>query len=624
MRLSALEVSNFRSLRNVKIDDLVSVTALVGRNNAGKTSILEAFLLLSLLRWHSDQLDGFSACLPWGPDPSSLLDDWRNDGDLTKPIEISLTFDLDPTDLAALFDWSTKIDWVNPKMSYRLVIHGVGGAGAPNWLVPIRIELVNSDRTFLIAEADQIQAGTVRLTFHSNDGFENVVRGSGRQAVGNSRFVLNVGTVMPIEGSLHTPLRLLFEWVTKVRFVGRTRRSQYTVPVAESNLLRSDGANLPRYLQNLLNNYPKQWEELKQIYRQLIPSLSDVFMPIRGDSTSVRVAVTVNQDAESAFALENMGGGTTHLATMIAMVWSTPPGGLCLLEEPEQGLHSSAQRELALWLTWHARETQKQLIIATHSSIFARPSNLIGVNLAAYSPESGTNVRRINPDEAPVINDELGARLTDFYAYDVLLFVEGDSEDVAIPILTAALSINLPELGVRVVPLFGDPATRLTRLREYLAYLKDSQVIPYVVLDSDKGVADAVGDLVQAQVLPRDNVHLWKRGEAPGEFEDNFIDAQLISVANAIAADAGATEIITEDDLAAKRHEKPKTMTSKLLREIYFAKHKYVLPKVSLSKKLAALAAADIAAGNRTYQFVPVLEHVRAIATRAGTATHAP
>jgi AAA domain, putative AbiEii toxin, Type IV TA system len=426
--------------------------------------------------------------------------------------------------------------------------------------------------------------------------------------------------VMPLSGELYTAIRLLFEWVTKVRFVGRTRRSDYSVPVAQSNLLRSDGSNVPRFLQNLLNNHARQWEELKSIYRELIPSLSDVFMPIQGDSTSVRVAVTDRQDADTAFALENMGAGTTHLATMIAMVWSTPQGGLCLLEEPEQGLHSSAQRELVLWLIWHAQETQKQLIIATHSSIFARPSPSIAVNLATYSPQTGTNFRRINPDEAPVINDELGARLTDFYAYDVLLFVEGDSEDVAIPILTTALSINLPDLGVRVIPLLGDPAARLTRLREYLAYLGDSQVIPYVILDSDKGVADAVDDLVQGQLLSRDNVHLWKRGEAPGEFEDNFVDAQLISAANAISAEAGVTEILTEEELAAKRHDKPKTMTSKLLQEIYFAKHKYGLPKVSLSKKLAILAAADIAAGNRSYQFVPVLERVRTLASQAGTA----
>jgi AAA ATPase domain len=172
MRLSALEVSNFRSLRNVKIDDLDSVTALVGRNNAGKTSVIEAFLLLSLLKWHSDELAGFSACLPWGPDPSSLLPDWRNDRDLAKPIGISLEFRLDSVDLSTLFNWSTNVGWVDPKLTYQLQIDGTGGAGSPDWLVPVRIELVNSGQAFLLAEADQIQPGNVRIAISTPEGLK--------------------------------------------------------------------------------------------------------------------------------------------------------------------------------------------------------------------------------------------------------------------------------------------------------------------------------------------------------------------------------------------------------------------------------------------------------------------
>lgn len=46
-RLTSLNIEAYRSLRNVKLDELRSVNLLVGGNNAGKTSILEAVGLIA-------------------------------------------------------------------------------------------------------------------------------------------------------------------------------------------------------------------------------------------------------------------------------------------------------------------------------------------------------------------------------------------------------------------------------------------------------------------------------------------------------------------------------------------------------------------------------------------------
>ena len=45
--LTSLKIQNFRGFRNLEINDLGAVNIIGGRNNAGKTSLLEAIALLS-------------------------------------------------------------------------------------------------------------------------------------------------------------------------------------------------------------------------------------------------------------------------------------------------------------------------------------------------------------------------------------------------------------------------------------------------------------------------------------------------------------------------------------------------------------------------------------------------
>lgn len=47
MQYQSLTIENFRGIKKLKIDDLKRVNLLVGRNNCGKTSVLEAVFLLS-------------------------------------------------------------------------------------------------------------------------------------------------------------------------------------------------------------------------------------------------------------------------------------------------------------------------------------------------------------------------------------------------------------------------------------------------------------------------------------------------------------------------------------------------------------------------------------------------
>ena len=49
MRIESIELENFRGIRTGKIDQLGSVNVLIGRNNSGRSSILEALALFRVL-----------------------------------------------------------------------------------------------------------------------------------------------------------------------------------------------------------------------------------------------------------------------------------------------------------------------------------------------------------------------------------------------------------------------------------------------------------------------------------------------------------------------------------------------------------------------------------------------
>ncbi|RZK12434.1 MAG: DUF2813 domain-containing protein [Hymenobacter sp.] len=47
MLMDSFEVENFRSLKHLKLEKLARVNLLVGKNNSGKTSVLEALYAFS-------------------------------------------------------------------------------------------------------------------------------------------------------------------------------------------------------------------------------------------------------------------------------------------------------------------------------------------------------------------------------------------------------------------------------------------------------------------------------------------------------------------------------------------------------------------------------------------------
>lgn len=69
--IRSLRIENFRSHRLVELKDMGRINLVLGKNNTGKTALLEALLLLSLPSNPGDVLARMNESRGYGSDPDS-------------------------------------------------------------------------------------------------------------------------------------------------------------------------------------------------------------------------------------------------------------------------------------------------------------------------------------------------------------------------------------------------------------------------------------------------------------------------------------------------------------------------------------------------------------------------
>lgn len=93
--LTRLSVKNFKGLESLDLQDLKRFTLISGRNNSGKSSVLEAiFMALDIANPHMTiRHYGWRGVMQFGTDPDSVLAPLFYDWDLKRKITLTLGFD---------------------------------------------------------------------------------------------------------------------------------------------------------------------------------------------------------------------------------------------------------------------------------------------------------------------------------------------------------------------------------------------------------------------------------------------------------------------------------------------------------------------------------------------------
>jgi predicted ATPase len=602
MRLVSLEVQGLKSLRNTKVDGLESYNVFIGKNDSGKSTILQALRLMQAMKKGVDS-GGLRELITDKPERGGLrvsVTCRLSDAELNEYPGIERWLDTPAAERVRCWRYDVEARVGDRRWPEgRLYLTACGPVEGDDYGRVFRVDDLDAPTGYRVLQTGHLEM-LVRIT---NTTMKDLLQSLPRDywSVTPSEFV-DVSNLIASGDFYWTPLQ---EFVNGMTAIPHNRGASDEQPLVPQWHLDPSGANLLQVLDTLHVNDRRQYRFILQLARQLFPDLADVHFTREGEGGVLRIAYLPDQEPLDSFRLSQVGTGVEQGLILATAVVSATEGAVVLVEEPENNLHAASQRVLAAWLRRHASDTDKQILLATHSTVFASQEERCSSYLVRLDDEEGTIVRKLEPGGEAAVKEELGIRNVDLYGYDMVVLCEGDSEGIALPIIFDVLArkhgSSLHSSGLTWRSLGGSGKAKVDWVREFLGLLDATHIIPYVIVDDDPGVEDELERLVRQGVLPAGHYYVWREGrhrfgrnpKVGSEFEDNFTDQQLVDAAMAMAKDEGVGLELSAGTFA-RRCTSPTKKTSKVLADYCWLEEKYGFSKTELNRRLATCVAKEL------------------------------
>ena len=432
MRITRVRIRNFRGIRDLEIE-LGKVTVLIGENNSGKTSVLDALKLC--LRDLSPRrrfvFDGLDFHLPDGHSEPTSAD----------RIEIEVMFSDRPDE-----EWDDElVGRLN-----RARILQVDDDGRNHVRLRVTCEYDSDSREFShqpsfvdLQGAPLSRAGPRALTVLQEEiryYYLTALRDAGRHFDAKGPFwrpflqdsQLSLEKKAEIEAKLHEVNELVVSSHSSFEQVqDGLRRVQSVVPLATGEAVSIEAVP------------GRMFDMLAKAQVQL------------GTTTGAKIP------------LHRHGEGTQSLAVLMlfsAFLEAQADGAAVLaLEEPEAHLHPSAIR--ALWALVGGFTGQK--LISTHSGELLAETDILDIRRLART-RNGIKAFRVPsnlllPEETRKFNYHIRQARGELLFARCWLLVEGETESWVYPAAARALDLNLHREGVRVVEFRQSDVGMLTK-----------------------------------------------------------------------------------------------------------------------------------------------------------------
>lgn len=346
--LTSIGVGGFKSLRKVNID-LGQVTVLIGLNGTGKSSVIQALVVLkqSLRR---NQLITSGPTIDLG-DFNDVVSFGR------KGISFSISG-------STLFDGRP---FAEPKSraSYQYEFtSGQDGVVSSDAFVDIgqfHFDGSWKESRSVVSKEISIAEGNITLSYHPNDTIGMPMRRIGSRASPGYEEEHDEAarTLTRVFGVIESEIRSIFV-VPPSRGLDKPQYPLEGGP--HQDILDSKGTSQQSSHLASTIAYTSEIEEMisQHIYRITGLKVRHKLVPDR--QVSIRTRRDIN--------IVNEGFGTNQLVHLFAQVESSPLGSLVAIEEPEIHLHPKAQAEIAEVLLEIAKKEDKHFLISTHSEHF--------------------------------------------------------------------------------------------------------------------------------------------------------------------------------------------------------------------------------------------------------------
>lgn len=366
------------------------------------------------------------------------------------------------------------------------------------------------------------------------------------------------------------------------------RQALPRMPSGEERSLTTTGNNLSKFLNSLQSNNPRLLIKLVDEVIKVMPMVKEILAPFRGSEVTVEIQ---ENGLKTPTTAGNISLGLMQIFILVFGILTKKKGSTILIEEPELFLHARSQRRLFKLIQRESKD--KQFFITSHSTIFTACNNENCTYLVT-KPEGASRVFKIqNPEQLKIIKGVLGHRNTDFYGNECVVFIEGDSEEVAFPLIAESLGHDLASKGISLVNVKGSGKAK--KLDGYLRYLKGSETIPYVILDGSKSVKEKLEDWEREGLIEKGHWTIWDM-----EFEDCFNLEMIARAINEVIKEQGG-KLQIKPELLEKECEQGKSIV-KTLKKIFY-ENDLNLDKPALAEKIAYLLDKDMQ--NKNHKATP-------------------
>jgi predicted ATPase len=221
----------------------------------------------------------------------------------------------------------------------------------------------------------------------------------------------------------------------------------------QNPVLSPNAQNLPEVL-GILQGNAGRYRRYIDLVRQVLPQVQWVSVRPYANQNSLLEIVIWNEDPQSerddlAVPLNESGTGINQVLAILYVLISSEEPRTIIIDEPQSFLHPGAVRKLIDILKEYK---QHQFIIATHSPTI----------ITAASPQTISVIKQIGPESVAETVDvaetdqlrsylaEIGARLSDVFGADNVLWVEGKTEEICFPLILEGVA-NRTLMGTAII-----------------------------------------------------------------------------------------------------------------------------------------------------------------------------
>lgn len=451
MKIKRIHIKNFRSLRDVLMEDIGDFSILIGGNSSGKTTLLESLMLFF------NELD---------PAPERNIGGINDylwfDRNYKDPIEFAVTIEVSKDKIETILHKEVLKSMVLAEANTITLVREISGTPtAATWRT----------KEVRVNDAPLIKNGKLVYKFKEKTEEAPPPPEEAPPPPTPPPPPPPADVVGRILQNVSQTLKGKFKLIFAARnVVGTPSRLGDRISFIQSHII----SELTTLGQSLNRPEEIKWTEIEDSVKDASPNIQD--LRIIGGQITIR-----EEESHRRFPISLVGGGHQEILALIHQLLKEE-NGIFGIEEPELHSHPQLARQLFDALKEVSRE--KQIFITTHSTVFVDQADLTNTWIVRKENKETKVIRIKEPKDLKNVLYELGVRPSDIFYSNGIIFVEGPPEKVVFPILAEKMGVDFRQLGVSLIPTRGKSKGKY-HLEVWIEASKNVQIPYFMVLDKD-------------------------------------------------------------------------------------------------------------------------------------------